>query len=319
MTEYLDSFDETISSDVSLSKILDAFILDDEDVSTIIEFLKQHESDFKNIIANSLHWMRLFQVDFILRCRESEIQYLIDKLKSIPGKIAAYCCWQILSSNSRCADYLKYKFRKEISWILENFNTSHPYKKHISRFTEAHDSNLFELCTKHSDMSISDYLNILDYTNLSNFLKNLDASLFKYRILQLDVFQELSDINKLIYLKSIKENYSDTGLAYIQILTSNEPLEVKSSALDEYYSRVEFDSRRNIYDEFAECKSFGEMMLKISIDGNINQQKLMIRLIDCHKIELLKQWKDFDEVEFNNILNIGDLIEFKYNELKKAR
>ena len=122
-----EAFDENISVDISLSKILDAFIFENESPKTIIAFLEQHDSSFKEIISHSICWTRLFQIDFVLQCEDEQVDYLISKLKSIPGKIAAYCSWQICCSNSFTSQKLKWKFRKELSWILDHFKTRHPY------------------------------------------------------------------------------------------------------------------------------------------------------------------------------------------------
>ena len=103
-----EAFDENISVDISLSKILDAFIFENESPKTIIAFLEQHDSSFKEIISHSICWTRLFQIDFVLQCEDEQVDYLISKLKSIPGKIAAYCSWQICCSNSFTSQKLKF-------------------------------------------------------------------------------------------------------------------------------------------------------------------------------------------------------------------
>lgn len=91
--EATEAYDETISNDVSLSRILDAFIIEDESPATIVAFLEQHDDSFKDIISYSLHWTRMFQLDFMLKCKGNTLDYMVKKLKSIPGKIAAFCCW----------------------------------------------------------------------------------------------------------------------------------------------------------------------------------------------------------------------------------
>ena len=48
------TYDFDISSEVSLSRILDAFIIDDEKPELIVEFLQQHEDNIEDILQYSL-------------------------------------------------------------------------------------------------------------------------------------------------------------------------------------------------------------------------------------------------------------------------
>ena len=47
------TYDIKISEDVSLSKILDSFIIDDENPNIIVAFLKQYSNNLYDILLNS--------------------------------------------------------------------------------------------------------------------------------------------------------------------------------------------------------------------------------------------------------------------------
>ena len=94
------TYDFDISSEVSLSRILDAFIIDDEKPELIVEFLQQHEDNIEDILQYSLYCNRLFQLDFFLKCSSSDQEYIIRLLKQIDMRDASMLVWQILRSNS---------------------------------------------------------------------------------------------------------------------------------------------------------------------------------------------------------------------------
>ena len=56
------TYDSSISTEVSLSKILDQMILDDTPIDIIVQFLESHESCVKDIFANSVFVYDLYDV-----------------------------------------------------------------------------------------------------------------------------------------------------------------------------------------------------------------------------------------------------------------
>ena len=56
------TYDSSISTEVSLSKILDKMILDDTPIDIIVQFLESHESCVKDIFANSVFVYDLYDV-----------------------------------------------------------------------------------------------------------------------------------------------------------------------------------------------------------------------------------------------------------------
>lgn len=315
-----EAFDDNFSSSVSLSKILDVFFIENEDHSIILEFLKQHDEFFKEIISNSIYWTRIFQLDFILECNHKEISYIISKLKSIPGKHAAYCCWQILNSNSGCSNSIKYEFRKEMAWILDRFSTSHPYSSYMSRSEAEYDKLIANSFQKRIAIDeLANKFNMMNADDFKDYMSNLNASLFKYRILQYDLFEHLAPERKWIFISSIKDLANEKFEYFtLQVLDSNEDNEIKDMLLDSVCECWCYD-KGDTYGDCIDASSFGEMMLNMTIAGGINQRKLILMLIECKKWKRLKEWKDFNIEEFNDILNIGDLVEYKMKKMNNER
>ena len=312
-----EAFDKNISVDISLSKILDAFIFESESPKTIIAFLEQHDSLFKEIISHSLCWTRLFQIDFVLQCEDEQVDYLISKLKSIPGKIAAYCSWQICCSNSFTSQKLKWKFRKELSWILDHFKTRHPYHNFTGKDISRIDAMLFAACNKQEFPEILNDISIEDFSSLVTLS---DSSLFKFRIYSLDVFQELNDARKWIFLTvghywddQIMENFA------WQLLNSDEDKETKIVLLDKLDSYCRLDDICHPYYRYAECKDFSEMWLKMTIDGSFNALEMLKLLIVKKNWKMLFQWAEKDPESMDHELKISDVIKWKWTKNKSIK
>ena len=178
------TYDFDISSEVSLSRILDAFIIDDEKPELIVEFLQQHEDNIEDILQYSLYCNRLFQLDFFLKCSSSDQEYIIRLLKQIDMHNASMRVWQILRSNYGNAQTAKWKLRNDFKQILEH-SVRHPY----SNGHENYIAPLDMLCFKAAqDNSISCIPSMTDNSKLRNTFKYMSYSLFQKRLVQYDFF-----------------------------------------------------------------------------------------------------------------------------------
>ena len=127
------NYDFSLSENVSLSRILDQLINDNESPEVIINFLKMHDNDFKDIIAKSFCWKRIFQLDFIFECNDACIDYIVSKLTCISTNVAMYLVWQVCKTETELPKYVKDKFRT-YTLHLNGYNMkfSSPYSSIVS-------------------------------------------------------------------------------------------------------------------------------------------------------------------------------------------
>lgn len=312
--ELPESFDEKLSNDVSLSKILDAFIVQNERPDIIMSFLDTYNDSFKSIIAYSLHWTRLFQLDFLLKCNDKGVDFLLKKLKSVPGSIAAYCCWQICKSESGSSQRMKFKFKKEMDWILSSFKTRHPYSTIAAKSVAQVDAKLFKACAR--DEFVAEVASLSD-DEFSTLVNLSSCSIFKFRLHSLDVFLELSPIKQWIFMRNcnfFQSNYTETFLW--QVLASDVDNEVKKVAVDCFGRDKMVNKEGDPYNAYLACSTYSEMMLKMTLDGNFNWQKMIEILLKYEKWKLLCQWAEQDPTTFNDVFKIGDVVQQKYMEVK---
>lgn len=310
------TYDFDISNEVSLSKILDAFIIEDEKPEVIISFLKQHEDNIKDILKYSLYCNRLFQLDFFLRCGNDEQEYVIDMLEQIDQYDAALLAWQILQSNSKNAQHLKYSFRQRFRKIFENIYSEeirHPY----SNGHEVYVASLDALCFKSAqDNLVSRIPNIVDANKLLKTFKYMSYSLFQKRLIQYDFFAELDIASKYAFLNAVfspahifSKSTANTIVKFIlQILDSDEDIEIKRFCVKRFKCAF---SPNDILDEHErklvdQCTSFAEFMMKSMIFNAGVTAFTILYLLLYHK-QWIEEWCEYDETSLIKTLNVPKL------------
>ena len=305
------TYDFDISSEVSLSRILDAFIIDDEKPELIVEFLQQHEDNIEDILQYSLYCNRLFQLDFFLKCSSSDQEYIIRLLKQIDMRDASMLVWQILRSNSGNAQTAKWKLRNDFKQILEH-SVRHPY----SNGHENYIAPLDMLCFKAAqDNSISCIPSMTDNSKLRNTFKYMSYSLFQKRLVQYDFFAELDALSKYVFINTAFSgcNFKDVMRFVLQLLDSDEELDIKKFCLSKFASLSEsLADYINAIDEHAysvlrQCKSFAEFMLKsMMFDANVSMFAVLYLLM--YRKKWIEEWATTDEDGLNAILNVSALV-----------
>lgn len=320
-------YDTNISEDISLSKILDAFIIDNEKSNIIITFLKQHDSYFSEIINNSLYYTKLFQLDFILSCKNDDIKYLIEKLSFIRKYDVALFIWQILKSNAGKLNNIKYTLRTNLYKHIDG-SFKHPYylcDKKIEQFDQ--------ICFKYIERnnSIIDILCSQNGDNLIQFFDHLNNSLFKTRLIQYDFISNLSDKALYVFLKNVYNlcnnnihrinlinNFHIIKIFTLQILDSNINNEIKKYCFNQYKkiinNHISIEASYNInletidiIDIINDSKSFSELMLKMTI-SNYDITQYSILYLMTYKMNWLKEWVTYDKDNLNSYLNVSDFI-----------
>lgn len=315
------NYDFSISENVSLSRILDRLINDNKKPEVIINFLKLHDTDFKDIIAKSFCWKRIFQLDFIFECNDLCIDYIVSKLQSISLNIAMYLVWQVCEYEVDLPSYIKDKFRafaRSLAGTDRNFSS--PYVYSNGKYVEkAYDAAFFDACNR--KCLVETMYNMTD-GQLNDYCDNIDGSLFKDRFLQYDVFSCLDDIKKFIVLRSICKatnyiNYTICNDFIVQVLESDERPEVKFEAA-EFWNQ--FDIETPDENDYVKCSSFSELLIRMSIDGTYDYHSVIQHLLDYYRIDILRDWIEYDEVGFNEAYNISGLVKYmlKLKDMKAA-
>ena len=302
------NYDFSLSENVSLYRILDQLINDNESPEVIINFLKMHDNDFEDIIAKSFCWKRIFQLDFIFECNAVCIDYIVSKLTCISNKAAMYLVWQVCKNETELPKYVKDKFRTytlHLNGYGRNFSS--PYSSIDGKIVEhSYDAAFFDAC---NNKCLIDAMCRMPDDKLHDYCNNLEYSLFKYRFLQYDVFSCLSDIQKFIVLRSICNAISyATYIEFItQVLESDERPEVKFKAI-EYLEQFLYAMPNE--NDYVKCSSFSELLIRMSIEGVYDYHSIIQEMLNYKRLDILKDWIEYDEVGFNEAYNISGLVKY---------
>ena len=303
------NYDFSLSENVSLSRILDQLINDNEPPEVIINFLKMHDNDFKDIIAKSFCWKRIFQLDFIFECNDACIDYIVSKLTCISNKVAMYLVWQVCKNETELPKYVKDKVRTYAFIHLNGYdrNFSSPYSSINGKIVEHHyDAAFFDAC---NNKCLIDAMCRMPDDKLHDYCNNLEYSLFKDRFLRYDGLSCLSDIRKLIVLRNVTnvDAYCDNSDFIVQVLESDERPEVKYEAV-KYWNQ--FDLHEPNENDYVKCSSFSELLIKMSIEGTYDYHSIIQKLLNYKKLDILKDWIEYDEAGFNEAYNISGLVKY---------
>ena len=313
--------DSDYSSDVSLSRILDKFIDDEEQPETILAFLHLHENDIDAIIGSSILGARLFQLDFALKCNLEKIIDLLNIIKksksSWMSSYGAYLCWQILRSKSEKSDMFKTALRSEFNKII----TSRPHLRHPYRYGCAHHVELFDdmislYCTSNE---VAENVARWSAESLKKYYTNIEWSLFARRMLQYDVIGSLPDIMKYVALNSIEPGCMNAEPLCVQLLDSSEHIDVKLKALDIFSGFNCVYAEGTPEREILDCKSFSQMMMKSTLIGEFDMKKIAIDLIRNARLDVLRDWIAYDKDSFESCINASDIVEYLINRKDNAQ
>lgn len=308
-------YDSTISSEISLSRILDAMIITDEKPSVIISFLKLYEDDFNDIILNSSYSSRIFQLDFYLRMSFDEQGWFIEKLANSSQRwLIGRCIWQILRYGILTNTSNTLQHKKELHSIIKNINYQHPYSCGKEKFIVEFDNLCFEFA-KNNQISLIPTL--IDNEKISRFFKYITNSLFVIRIFQEDFFCNLSVVAKWHFINTaLKYTFIDEKVIrdfLAQIIESNENIDVKLAVIKMMRENGDYKyilgyNNSKIRDIIDECVSFSDFILQLSLFNFDQIQTIVLHLI-LNKPDWIKEWAEFDKEGLNNVLNCSNIAE----------
>lgn len=308
--------DELTIALVPKSKILDSFIADGEQPSTIVAFLKMNDDMFDEICAGSIYWPRLFQLDFFLNCSKNDRAYIIKKLDEINIRYKAYFVWQILISNSLIANEVKYKCRKMLDEIWKTPSVKHPHILSCGGMFKEFDDECAAFSSKDCILTVPMTLSKIDFERVFN---SIEHSLFSARLLQYDIFAAMDTYKQYIMMSRalhLRNGVIDMNCLrfFLQVLDSGEDDKVKLAFYKKFResifetpedflsSSINDDVMRLIH----ECSSGEEFIMKMAIYGNDMTPYVVLQLMVLRP-KWIKTWANVDKEGLDNVLSISGI------------
>lgn len=211
-------FDESISTKVSLPRVLDQLLADKEDPGIIISFLDDHREDIVDILAFSTCSPRLLSLEFIRKLNLSQVLYFSDMTYSIlmehrpMATLVKYeifnMVWQVLVSK-RALDTVKELFRRHTEQPWASIDMPHPYRRRVGLAVQTLEAPLLDEDTPEG---LAFEVNELDNDDFDFYCKNLTShGLLCGRLLQDDVFGNIDPVKQYFLMKEIP--FQDTPIS----------------------------------------------------------------------------------------------------------
>lgn len=316
------TFDQNISSNFSLARILDEMFYSGTEPASIIAFLNMYDDYvLKDMIVNSDCISRVFQLDFLLALDDTGQKWIFDKLAKVPMRLAAHLAWQVCASNSGVVDRLKYKFRNVFKWVLKSIQLRHPYSKTSAQDSRPFDEVLFHAAKRNEIALAAAGFNDTQFVNFIQFCPS--SSLFTERMFQEDFFRNLNIVNEYAMVKAM--SLVDFNIAYNftrQILNQDFDVAVKRTVIGQYQNLFVSNPNNHNYlavtafkdnDEIARnykrSSGFASLYLSMAAMGEDSNSHLAMLMLADSKWDALKEWIEFDRDSLLNAIDLEDVIE----------
>lgn len=301
---------------VSLSKILDAFIIENKNASSIVQFLQDHKHCITEIFKYSFHWKTIYQLNFIYELKDDvdKLEFLFTYCTDVQIR---YLYWQVLQ-------YKKYHELCNLSALIKilsrYFNSlpilKHPYHSHLSNISQRVD---VAIC---KNLDVVDTIQRLSTSEFTLYVKNITTSLYFDSVFNIDVYLSLSIAHRYIFLTHI--NYIDGKFDNfcMQLLNSTKITTVEKQTLCNcYYNAIRYESfirtlRRCIKDksQFSDNilkaiihSDFSTLLLECTIQGQ-NIIPIIFFLCILKKFDVLKDWYNYAPSDITDNLNVSDIV-----------
>jgi len=313
-------FNKDYSEEVPLARIFDQLMVDGERPSVILDFMELNKEAAGDILISGTCVPRLFQLDFIMRCKSDEVKRLIELVKTTKNIKYSYgplMAWQILGCHSTKADRLKFEFRNSLNKLIEECPSArHPYRWGLGKDAYQYDSLLSTFCVNDC---VADEVANWSFQVFEEYLKSCAHSMFLKRVFQYDVYEKLDPEFRFLMLSKGGKDCWDIEPLLIQILDSNESVEEKEKAL-EVYKNFDYEYAEDSFvGEMIRCKSFSQIMMKSTLVGSFELRDVIIELLRRNKLKILNDWINHGKEEFNSNLNVSDLVERLTEKAKTER
>lgn len=333
MTEDSTEFKDIVSN----AKVLDFFLMEEEEPSVILNYILLNIDEAVEFLRKSTQWKKVFSYDFIHRCNQKDAELLVKTLNALSNKLLAkedvdyelgsiidqyykvltFCRRQVLHPSSNLSVYLKNAFRR-INTYYVNCKTS--------------EIDAFIINNVNNGYSIGEAVSMLDQTLFLNLVENIHKTIFIFRLLQYDVFAQLSYPYKYILVKTISSQtaYQNTDAnvrfavaraasnLMLQILDSDETDDLKIALLCELGTIDPYVKRSRL----CKYESFAEMLFETSINGDVideeEMRNIILLCIKYNNLDFLKEWIDYDREWFDSIISMSTAVEQLYMQRKAA-
>ena len=314
------TFDESISTTVPLSRILDCFIEEMEKPSTIIWFLKDHFDCIEDILSYSEYSSRMFFPDFVSRMSHREMVEFYELMKKRADRRMFFfdqdvtqleLVWRILQCN--LPETVKNLFRE---YLRNNRHLGyHPYRgASRSSITRIFDGLFCDV--DHSVEEIAGQINSVKDDCFKDICENKEGSLFYWRMLQKDLFVLLDLRKQFILLNDLKNGWAgyEHFKFFKQILNSGVDVEIKSF-IYHIFDRKDFleDGNFLLTEEMEklveESVNYPQLMLKLDLWGVDDFGGELVFYLFCkHKLDWLVDIMESNEELLIEQFDIRDLI-----------
>lgn len=305
-------FNEEYSKDVPLARIFDQLMFDNEQPSVILNFLDINHDALKDILTRGTCAARLFQLDFIVRCKRDEVEKLIELVKTTDSVKYSYgplMAWQMFGCKSPVVASLKVGLKNELNNLISSCPSArHPYRWGMGRDARQFDALIAEMCL---EGCVPDGVASWPLKTLEKYVRVISHSMYAKRIFQFDVYEKLEPEKRFVMLAfGGKDCWGwDIEPLMVQVLDSNESVEEKEKAL-EVYREFDYEFQEDSFmSEILSCKSFSQILMKTTLVGAFELRSIIIELLRRNKLKILKDWIKHGKEEFNLNLNVSDLVE----------
>ena len=329
-------YDQDISLDVSLSRVLDAFAYDNEPPEVVISYLSMYPSSIKSILCGSLVKSRILCVDFLHKCTYDQVKWIAGNFKSLPRACACDLAWQAADKRSGVRSDMLIMFREHLADILKS-DTRHPYRGRAEKHVSELDDMLFE-AAKAGD--ITSALHSCTASGFEEVSSWLDRSLFFRRMFQVDVFDALSAQNKyVLFKKSILdstnfvfapsqhqvEDYSEVCADFLlqvfgtKIVDSSvkaemykmllrSPVAMSTRDIAAYIAKTRFKLGDKTRSLISKAKCISQVMLDLAVQGEDRYDAVALYMLLMKKEKLLREWVMSDPDQVRDCFDIVDIV-----------
>lgn len=307
------AYDDDLSGEVSLSRVLDELIRTEESPEIVANFLKKYDCAFSDIAARSMLIGRVYFAGYLQKCKLSELEYFLSHLDSISPAAAERCLWQCLACKESFAG---------ASSILKKAaegrsRDRHPYAGYGHSLLKPLDKALED-----SGFSFASVLGSVPPDELACYLSRLEQSLYSSRILQLDVYEQCSpEVKYLLISKSDCYPIGDCCSFFKQLLTSQASAEEKLAAYMKLRERGILADRRAFREAFPsiaddgsllECidkaSSYPQIAVKLLMHGEDAIADSVFYMLAAGHLKVLAEMAEQDAETMQSNFPVNDLV-----------
>ena len=307
-------YDNQLSDDVSLSRILDTFIESGESPTIIVQFLKKYDDDFKDIAARSLYIERIYCSDYLRKCKLLEAEYFLSHLDDIDSISAMYCAWQclMLAAAKPEFSFLK-KYTFDFVHKQENGGIRHPHAGYGYDDIKSIDIDFIMngFCPELAFDSFT-------HDELEKFINGGVHSLFATRLFQFDCFVACSNLQQYVIIKNVKNLPEFISFKFAkQLLVSDIAPDIKYEIIKQevlpYIAALTLTdvvANEELFKMIDKAKNYPSIAIYMTLNGEDAIADGILYMLASGKYKMLAEMAELDEETMEKNFPIKDLIDY---------